>query len=100
MKQQTDQTVTRPHTGSHPYLDALFANGKLVKAEDGRLDDVDRRQDGHTDVDGVTPLGVQNQNLGLLGLRSFLHTSDMLKTRGVRQFSCSIIPPPALEESC
>lgn len=56
MKQQMDQTVIRPHTGSHPYLDALFANGELVEAENCRLDDVDRWQDGHTDVDGVTPL--------------------------------------------
>lgn len=53
MKQQT---VIRPPAGSHPYLDALFANGELVEAENGRLDDVDRWQDGHADVDGVTPL--------------------------------------------
>lgn len=45
------------------YLDALFADCKLVEVEDGGLDDVDRRQDGHADVDGVAPLWVQNQQL-------------------------------------
>lgn len=58
------------------YLDALLADGELVEVEDGSLDDVDRRQDGHTDVDGITPLRVQNKNLRLLCLSSFLHTSS------------------------
>lgn len=45
------------------HLDPLLADGELIEAEDGALDDVDGRQDGQTDVDGVTPLWIQNQNL-------------------------------------
>lgn len=69
-------------TGSGPYLNPLLTDGKLIKVEDCILNDVDGRQDGQTNVDGITSLGVQNQNLRLLDLWSFLHKIKRSETRG------------------
>jgi len=52
---------------------------------------MDGRQDGHPDVDGVTPLGVQNQNFRLFNLRSFLQRT---KTSEVRVRSNPTEPEP------
>ena len=45
------------------YLYALLADGKLIKVEDGGLDDVNRGEHLHPDVQGVAPFGVQDQDL-------------------------------------
>lgn len=50
-----------PVSVSHLY--ALLVERVLVKVEDGRLDSARRRQHRQTDVDGVTPLGIQNDDL-------------------------------------
>lgn len=46
---------------SHLY--ALLVERVLVKVEDGRLDGARRRKHRQTDVDGVAPLGIQNDDL-------------------------------------
>lgn len=45
------------------YLDALLVESVLIKVEDGRLDGAGRRQHGQANVDGVAPLGIQNDDL-------------------------------------
>lgn len=55
------------------YLDALLVERVLVKVEDGRLDGAGRGQHGQADVDGVAPLGIQNDDLLTFAIRcSFL----------------------------
>lgn len=46
---------------SHLY--ALLVERVLVKVKDGRLDGARRRKHRQTDVDGVAPLGIQNDDL-------------------------------------
>lgn len=46
-----------------PHLYALLVERVLVEVEDGRLDSARRRQHRQADVDGVTPLGIQNDDL-------------------------------------
>lgn len=44
--------------GTHLY--AFFADCIFVKVQDGRLDDVHSGEDGKANVNGIAPLGVQN----------------------------------------
>ncbi len=74
--------MTVPSAGRKSlYLNPFLGDGKLVEVEDGGLDDVDRRQDGHTDVDGVAPFRVQNQNLRLLVLSPFLKKHHVINSK-------------------
>lgn len=45
------------------YLYALLVERILVKVEDGRLDGARGRKHGQANVDGVAPLGIQNDDL-------------------------------------
>lgn len=51
------------------HLDALLVERVLIKVKDGRLDGARRRKHCQTDVDGVAPLRIQNNDLLPLAVR-------------------------------
>lgn len=77
------------------YLDALLVECVLVKVEDGRLDGAGRGEHGQANVDGVAPLGIQNNNLLTFAVRcrflgdQFTETvkTDLISRKSVRFFS-------------
>lgn len=73
-----------PPTRCVAHLYALLVEGVLVKVEDGRLDRARRRQHRQPDVDGVAPLGVQNDDLLALAVccRFLVHRNTESFTAG------------------
>jgi len=64
MQDQKDLRMTFYFVSSRAaHLYALLVERVLVKVQDGRLDGARRRQHRQTDVDGVTPLGIQDDDL-------------------------------------
>lgn len=70
------------HTVCLSHLDALLVERILIEVEDGRLDGARRRQNRQADVDGVTPLGIQNDDLLSLAVRCRFLEHTIIIQRG------------------
>lgn len=66
----SESTLRTEHSRPASYLDAFLVESVLVEVEDGRLDGAGGRQHGQADVDGVAPLGIQNDDLLTFAIRS------------------------------